>query len=181
MSIKYPSCVESLTLLNGGRLPRAQDFLRLAYQYAWEFSDDPKTKNGSVLVTKSGRLFYGCNHFPDGITPTPELLESKNKDPLIVHAEADCILHAAKAGVSTYESDMYCCWALCIPCAQPILEAGVSSVTTHKQMHDKTYPKYLEAIEQAVKYITDAGVHYERFDGPICGCEGMMNHEHWEP
>ena len=180
MAIKFPTCIESLTLL-AGHTPRPQDYLRLAYQYAWENSDDPKTKNGSVLVTKSGRLHYGCNHFPYGMEVKPEMFEPAIKDPLIVHAEEDCILAAAAVGDATARARMYCCWALCVPCAKPIIQGDLAAVITHKQMHDRTYDKYRAAIETAIGYIREAGVHYEMFDGYIGGCEGMMSNVRWEP
>ena len=180
-TFRFPEYEETLNLLCQHDA-RPQDFLRLAYQYAWTFSHDPKTKNGSVLITKSGRLFYGCNHLPRGIEVTDEIMSTPAlKDPLITHAEVDVIMKAARAGVSTQDSVMFCCWAPCVPCASRIIEAGVGTLIVHKQMHMRTYEKYLASIETAIGYLKRARVAYEAFDGYIGGCQGLMSNEVWEP
>lgn len=178
---QFPNHVETLAVLCGHE-PRTQDYLRLAYLYAWENSQDPKTKNGSVLMTYDGHLTYGCNHLPNGIAVTDErFADPKIKDPLVEHAETDSILKAGRDGHATAGSVLYCCWAPCIPCARAIITAGVGTLITHKQMHLRTYEKYLKSIEQAIAYLQEAGVQYSQFDGFVGGCEGWMSNERWEP
>lgn len=160
---------------------RDADYLRACYKYAEHFSHDPKTKNGALLLTTDGKIYYGTNHFPGEIKPTPEMLVPEIKDPLIIHAEEDCILAAAHGGSSTEGAKMYCCWAPCVHCASAILTAGVMSLTTHKQMHDKTYPKYVESIQRAIGYLVRAQVEYRMYDGPIGDCVGRMFNEDWLP
>lgn len=179
--LKLPSHIETLEHICG-HAPRPQDFLRLAYMYAWNKSPDPKTKNGSVLLTYDGHLTYGCNHLPDGIAVTDErFADPKIKDPLVEHAETDAILKAGRDGHATLGGILYCCWAPCIPCARAIITSGVQTLIVHKQMHDRTYEKYKASIEVAIGYLREAGRDYKPFDGFIGGCESWMNNERWEP
>ena len=178
---QFPNHVETLAVICGHE-PRTQDYLRLAYLYAWENSQDPKTKNGSVLMTDDGHLTYGCNHLPEGIAVTEErFADPKIKDPLVEHAETDSILKAGRDGHATRNGILYCCWAPCVPCARAIISSGLMSLITHKQMHDRTYEKYRASIETAIGYLREAGVAYNHFDGFIGGCRGRMADIEWEP
>jgi len=159
------------------------ELFRRCYQHAWEHSDDPKTKNGSLLLPdwSNPDLIMGCNHLPPGYEPTQENLKSENKDNLIIHAEEDAIWAAAKEGTPTDGAVLICCWAPCVRCARAIMMAGISRLIVHKEMHDRTYEKYLANIEEAICMLCNAGIEYQQWSGEVGGCRGLMNHEIWSP
>lgn len=164
------------------RKPNVADVLRVLYQHAWERSDDPKTKNSACLLTPAGHIsLLGVNHLPTGFEATPENLDNKIKDELIIHAEEHVILECAASGISTRERTMVCMWAPCLRCARMIIGAGISRLVVHAEMYERTYGKHKTSIEEAVRRLELGGVEYERWSGKVGGCKGMMNHETWEP
>jgi deoxycytidylate deaminase len=166
--------------IDEGRTDRTA--LRLCYQVAAEKSDDPKTKNGSLLATEDDRdalLIYGCNRLPFGFEPTEENL--KVKDDIVVHAEEDVIFTAARSGIVTRGAILYCPWAICERCARAVIMAGLKAVVVHKPALDRTYKKYAQTVSKGVARIKKAGIEYRVVEGPLGGCEGLMNHEVWHP
>lgn len=92
-------------------------------------SADTSTKNGAILVCRDGTEIYGYNGIPVGVNITEERLNSRpTKYNCINHAEDHCILQAARLGISSQNSIMYCPWACCNKCATSIIEAGVKSL-----------------------------------------------------
>lgn len=108
-------------------------FLRMAYECAYDFSTDPSTQNGAVLVNPftAEALMEGANHFPKGVEEKKERWERPLKYSYVEHAERNVIFNAAQAGIQTKGLIMYCCWAACTDCARAIIQAGIREVVTH--------------------------------------------------
>ena len=158
-----------------------QQYLRLAYIAAHKSSDDPNTKNGSVLLLTSGMFFAGSNHFPEGVKKTPERLVSPEKLKWIEHAERDVIFRAAIFGAKTNNSILYCPYAACCDCARAIVLAGVRKVVAHKQCMDKMPERWRASVEAGNDILFEGGVELALYDGPIGGVEHLFDGQVWQP
>jgi len=88
---------------------------------------------GAVLVTSQGVTLTGYNGTPTGRSndceyevhdigrPYPDLVTK----PEVIHAELNCILKAAREGVSCIGATMYVTLSPCVPCAAMMIQAGV--------------------------------------------------------
>ncbi len=161
-----------------------QEFLRLAYQKAWNLSDDPKTKTGAVLVDNNSLevLAFGVNHLPSGLEASAEKLkDSAWKYKHMIHAEPAAIYAAAREGNPTKGLSMYMPWVPCTPCALTIIDSGVSKLIGHKEMIMKTPERWRESTNYALSLLKNAGVELLMYEGKIGSVKGRFNEENWEP
>lgn len=99
---------------------------------------------GAVLVTSQGVTLTGYNGTPRGLpnecetvvkTSLPYLFEdtlvTKRE---VIHAELNCILKAAREGVSCIGATMYVTLSPCVPCAAMMIQAGVKRLV-YKEMY----------------------------------------------
>lgn len=118
-------------------------FLRMALECA-SMSKDPNTRVGAVLVGPDKELISsGFNGFPRGIIDTSERLADREmKNRLMVHAEMNAILNAARIGTPTNACTLYIActddsgliWAgpPCTRCTVEIIQAGVSEIVAFR-------------------------------------------------
>ena len=160
-------------------------FLREAYKFAWENSEDIATQTGAVLVDPDLEeiLAYGTNHFPKGLNPTKEQKLDRNyKLKHIIHAEPAVINVAAKIGKSTEDSYMFMPWVPCTPCALAIIDSGIKELIGHKQMIMKTPERWWESTEYALDLLRKAEIKLSMYDGKIGGgIKNLFNGSEWEP
>jgi dCMP deaminase len=169
--------------------PLAYRWLRTAYENARDFSDDPSTHNGAVLVPDgniSNLPCFGANHFPQGVEVTPERLADRDTKLLFMeHAERDAIFTAAIRGISTLNATLYVPWFSCAPCARAIVSAGIARVVGHKQMMDKTPERWVASIKAGDVILDEACVQRIYYDGPIFNAtenfQVLFNGEFWTP
>lgn len=96
---------------------------------------------GAVLVTNQGVVLTGYNGTPSGYSNTCEdilqdgSLVSKNS---VIHAELNCILKAAREGVSVLESTVYVTLSPCVACAAMLAQSGVKKVIYLEEYRDNT-------------------------------------------
>lgn len=96
---------------------------------------------GAVLVTSQGVTLTGYNGTPAGLSNECET-EHIDKDwfvtritkPEVIHAELNCILKAAREGVSCIGATMYVTLSPCVPCAAMMIQAGVKRLV-YKEMY----------------------------------------------
>jgi dCMP deaminase len=105
-----------------------------------------RKKVGAVLVTNNGVVLTGYNGTPSGWDNT---CEHKTEDGLVtkpetIHAELNCILKAAKQGVSVIGSSVYVTLSPCSQCAAMLAQAGVKAVYYREQYRDKSGVSLLE-------------------------------------
>jgi dCMP deaminase len=104
-------------------------FLALATHIAG-WSKHRTTKVGCVVVDDERRIrATGFNGFPRGVTDLPDRLGDRpTKLLLSVHAEANAVATAARAGVSLAGSTAYVTHPPCAACAALLTQAGIRRV-----------------------------------------------------
>lgn len=117
-------------------------FLDLAFRHA-QMSKDPSTQVGAVIVDSDLNLrSAGFNGFPRGVADTDARLQDRPlKLELVVHAEMNAILAAARSGVPLKGCSMYIVatnrtnstkWGgpPCIRCTVQALQAGITEIVS---------------------------------------------------
>lgn len=109
-------------------------FLRLA-QHVAEWSKDPSTQVGAVIVDDQRRVIgMGYNGFPRGVDDTRErYMDRETKYRLVVHAEANAILNAARwpSGCTMYVTALPCA-----ECAKLIIQSSINAVFAPRPSED---------------------------------------------
>lgn len=144
-------------------------FLGLALAHA-RMSKDPSTKVGAIIVGADREIVgAGFNGFPRGIADTPERLTDRDmKMRLVVHAEMNAVLAAARGGVRVKGCTMYVAatdasgfvWGgpPCTRCSVEVIQAGIAEIVSWPI---KTAPSRWHAdLEQARLILAEAGIAY---------------------
>jgi dCMP deaminase len=117
-------------------------------------SKGKRAKVGAVLVTKHGVVLTGYNGTPPGWSNELETQVDYNAEtkeptlvtkPEVIHAELNCILKAAREGVSVIGSSIFTTLAPCVPCSAMIASAGVSRVIYDEEYRDMRGVELLRA------------------------------------
>ena len=131
-------------------------FLALAEHVA-QWSKDPSTKTGSVIVDDQRRVVgMGYNGFPRGIQDTEERLETRKvKYSLMVHCEMNALLNA-NGDVS--DCTLYT-WpfASCERCAVHMIQAGIKRAVA-PEIPDALKDRWHERLKIAGDLYREAGV-----------------------
>jgi len=174
---------DSLDRLNAGYTENIdiRDKLREAYKRASDFSKDPSTQTGAILLTTGWLNAHGVNEFPLGVKETPERWDRSVNLQYIEHAERNCIYQAAARGLGTYGSTMICPWYACAECARAIIQSGIKRVIGHKACYDKTPERWRASIQIAFAMLEEAGVECLVYDGNIGDITIRFNGEEWQP
>lgn len=156
-------------------------------------SKDRSTQNGSVLVPADVVLVtnnFG-KHFPSGGVadahngiPTRFGVKSSEKRlndrPLkyqvAEHAEDGACFCAARLGIKTEGSTLYCPWYSCSKCAIAIICSGIKKVVGHTTMMRNTPDRWIEDVELGFQLLKEAGVDCVCIDEPM-GMKLKMNGE----
>ena len=154
------------------RAPKApkhwdQRFLVVASHFAG-WSKDPSTKVGAVAVRNRRILAQGYNGLPSGVSDSEaRLMDRETRLAMTVHAEANCICHAANNGVSLIGSTIYV-WPLmtCSHCASLLIQAGIVKVVVPNFVEPQ---RWQDSFERARTMFIEAGVSVSRIpmSGPI--------------
>ncbi len=97
---------------------------------------------GAVLVTKSAVTLTGYNGTARGL---PNDCETTNFDgcartlvskPDVIHAELNCILKAAKEGVSVEGATIYTTMSPCVPCSAMLVNTGIKELVWQETYRD---------------------------------------------
>lgn len=150
-------------------------FLGLALYHA-RMSKDPSTQVGAVIVGPDREVrSMGFNGFPRGIADTPERLGDRDqKLRLVVHAEMNAILAAARIGVSVKGCELYLCatdasgliWggSPCSRCVVEIIQAGIRAIVTRPF---KNVPsRWADDVAHARALLAETGIHYREVPLP---------------
>jgi len=131
-------------------------FLRLASEIA-DFSKDPSTKVGCILVRDRRIISTGYNGFPRGISDSfDRLLDREKKYEMTVHAEINAVTTAALHGVSTEGSTAYVTFQPCSRCAAVLINAGIREVYVTA---DTLIPdRWLDNMILAANLLKEAGI-----------------------
>lgn len=115
-----------------------------------------RAKVGAVLVTKSGVLLPGYNGTPTGLDNACENVTETGlvTKQSVIHAELNCILKAAREGISVVDSTLYVSLCPCLQCSAMIVQAGVKHVIFGEYYRDT----------QGLDLLQEAGVYFEHFN-----------------
>lgn len=135
-----------------------------------QMSKDPSTQVGAVIVGPDREeRASGFNGFPRGIFDSRErLMDRDQKLKLIVHAELNAILNAARTGVALKGCILYLVatdhtgevWGgpPCTRCAVEIIQAGVVEIVSYPF---KSVPsRWKDDIEFSRGVLREAGINY---------------------
>lgn len=148
-------------------------FLRLSLENA-KMSKDPSTKVGAVIVGPDREIrATGFNGLPRGIADTPERLNNREtKLELVVHAEMNAVLNAARIGVPVSGCTMYLSatdasglvWGgpPCVRCTVEVMQAGITAIVSRPFKAGAS--RWRESIEKARLLLTEAGIGYRELD-----------------
>ncbi|NVD44361.1 deoxycytidylate deaminase [Qipengyuania atrilutea] len=144
-------------------------FIGLALANA-QMSKDPSTRVGAVIVGPDREIVStGFNGFPRGIADTNErLCDRDTKLKIIVHAEMNAILNAARIGTALKGCTLYLAatdetglvWGgpPCTRCTVETIQSGISQIVS---LPFKSGPsKWTDDIEYARDLLREAQVNY---------------------
>lgn len=142
-------------------------FIKLAEEVK-TWSKDPRKQVGCVLAVGKRDISRGYNGFPEGLSDDI----SRLKDPffkgnVIIHAEVNAILNAAKFGVQTAGSTAYVTYHPCAKCASQLIQAGVVKVVSPSPK--LASEKWVKDFNLASQILFEAGLctlYYEPDDEP---------------
>jgi dCMP deaminase len=114
---------------------------------------------GAILVTKQGVTLTGYNGTAVGRPNECETVHwNSNHElkhlitkPEVIHAELNCIMKAAREGVSCIDATVYVTLAPCVQCAAMMLQAGVKRVVYLQQYRDDSGIKLLQESNVVVQ------------------------------
>lgn len=143
-------------------------FLTLAVEHA-RMSKDPNTRVGAVIVGPDREVVStGFNGFPRGIGDTPERLNDRDeKLRLVIHAELNAIINAARVGVSVKGCTLYLAatdnsgmvWGgpPCTRCTVHVIQSGIKAIVSRPI---KAVPsRWHDDLAAARKLLEEAGVN----------------------
>ena len=121
-----------------------------------------RKKVGAILVTNHGIVLPGYNGTPSGMDNNCE--EDKGYDeltqsqilvtkPEVIHAELNCILKAAKEGVSVVDSVVYVTLSPCVQCSAMMIQSGVNRIVFGEQYRDNSGILLLKTAGVAVEQL----------------------------
>lgn len=115
---------------------------------------------GAVLVTSQGVTLTGYNGTAMGRPNQCEELKSQPfprepalvTKPEVIHAELNCILKAAREGVSCIGGTMYVTLSPCVPCAAMMIQAGIKRLVYKDIYRDQGGITLLETAKIKVEH-----------------------------
>lgn len=144
-------------------------FLGMCLYHA-KLSKDPSTQVGSVIVGPDREILSaGFNGFPRRIADTPERLADRDtKLKLVVHAEMNALLAAARTGMRLKGCTLYLAakdntgmiWGgpPCTRCVVEIIQVGISEIVSYPL---KSIPsRWHDDLRLARELVEEAGISY---------------------
>lgn len=121
--------------------PKEQDelYMGIAIGYS-KLSKAVRAQVGACLVTEQGVVLGGVN---GGVVGGSNVCEDEctltgklTTKPTTIHAELNCILKAAKQGVSCLNSTVYVTLSPCVPCSAMLINAGIKKLIYKDEYRD---------------------------------------------
>lgn len=150
-------------------------FMRHVYLAAQK-SKDPRSKIGAVLVRDKNIISTGFNGFPISVKDLPERYNDRNvKYEFVAHAEFNCIVTAARFGISTNNSILYTQGIVCNECCKSVIQGGIKCLIVHKQWPNLTHnEQWVKSIEISKIMLSEAGIKIMFLD-KILGVKGYLD------
>lgn len=101
-------------------------FMRLAKEIG-SWSKDPSSQVGAIIVNDDRKILAtGYNGFPSGIEDNQRLHNRETKYPMVIHAEANCLLNALNNGTAVKGGTIYVHkLPICSDCCKMLIQAGI--------------------------------------------------------
>ena len=121
------------------------------------WSKDPSTQIGAVIVSPERRILAtGYNGFPRGIEDDNRLHIRDQKYQLIVHAEMNAILNAAKHGVQLKGSILFVKGLMvCADCAKHVVQTGIAEINVEGDIYN---PRWAAMTERSLALFDEADI-----------------------
>ena len=137
-------------------------FIELA-RHISQYSKDPSTKVGAIIVKDKLVVGLGYNGFPRGVADTAERLNDREtKYAMVVHAEANAILMASdKAKGSTlYVYPTFVMPPICNECCKLVIQSGIREVVGYAPAPEdaERAKRWIKSIEISQTMCREAGV-----------------------
>jgi len=158
--------------------PKYASWLKDCYTYSKK-SNHPSTHNAALLLANDEMVLWGVNILPPGVKEVKERFEGPNKHIYLNHAERDVLYKAARKGIATEGLTMVMPWLPCIPCANAVITSGISRLIVHRQMIERTDPKWKDELEDAVQIMKEAGIEMVAYDG-VVGAKVYQHSKEWD-
>lgn len=134
-------------------------FMDIAERFA-EQSTCTRGNVGAVIVRDRRIISCGYNGSPPGHPHCTEVgCDPPDGCLRTIHAEANAILWAARAGIATFEATMYSTHAPCRTCAQAIAAAGIVNFYYHTPYREAR----LDLLRHAGVYVYHPAEIYDAF------------------
>ena len=136
-------------------------YYKVAQFMANEFSKDPNTKVGCILLSKDSLhiLCLGFNGFPRKVLETDTRWQRPTKYTYVCHAETNCLYNACRSGVCTLESIAICTLFPCIDCCKGLIQAGISKIVS--PIPDYNNEKWGEQFKCSMEMFNEVGIEIE--------------------
>jgi dCMP deaminase len=132
-------------------------------------SKDPTTAVGALAVGADHQILStGYNGIPRRVRDDEKRLVRPEKYKWVVHAEANCVAHAARTGVGLKESRLYCTHHPCASCAALIIQSGIVEVVMGTGQ--TSMPK--EEFDIAETLFREAGISLRRYIPEVVSDQG---------
>ena len=141
------------------RLDKAVKYMKLARHLADEFSKDPHTKVGAILLKPESLqvLSLGYNGMPRGVDESqPERWERPLKYKYTAHAELNGICNACRHGCPLEGAIAVVTHFPCCDCARSLIQAGVALVVSVEP--DLGHDRWGESWRLSQSMFEEAGV-----------------------
>ena len=130
-------------------------YMGIAFQYS-KLSKAKRKQVGSCLVTEHGVVLGGVNGQHVGGSNECEYIGGVNGELVTksstIHSELNCVLKAAKEGVSCFGATIYTTLSPCVPCSAMLINAGIKRLVYSEVYRDVS----------GVFLLTKAGVQVEQ-------------------
>ena len=132
-------------------------YMGIAVLYS-RLSKAKRKQVGACLVTEHGVVLGGVNGQHVGGSNECEYVGGVNGELVTknstIHAELNCVLRAAKEGVSCFNATIYTTLSPCVPCSAMLINAGIKRLVYGELYRDQS----------GVKLLRDSGVEIEKFN-----------------
>lgn len=120
------------------------------------------TKVGAALIGPEGEVrLTGYNGPPRGVKDSSDRFERPVKYLFASHAEANLIAFAAREGIRTKGSRVYCTHFPCAACARTMIQAGIVEVV----FGSGTFQALEAEKEATATMLFESGVKFRIYDG----------------
>jgi dCMP deaminase len=124
-----------------------------------DWSKDPSTKVGAVIVRDRRILATGYNGVPSLIRDNSRILDRDWKMATTVHAEVNAIFNAAKNGASLSDSILYTTMFPCSHCTSAIIQSGISKIYMREECQSENWPdRWQENFSLSKELLSEAGI-----------------------